>query len=267
MNVRRGFATVPGAEMDYGVAIPRAAEWDLDFVELTMEGRHRRQRVREEAAEIGACAEANGVSLAVHLPLRLDLGSPYERVQEATLREAEDALESATVVDATRAVVHPRTDAYRPAYDDDVLRERLFEALLDLDSYAAHCGVELCVENLTDGLFRLDREFAELFSEGVSACLDTGHAHVAGFDAADQAALLTERGDRIAHVHLNDTRRADTDEHLPFGAGDVEFERLFAAMAETDWSGTVSLEVWTDSWEYLQTSAERLTETLAAVEE
>jgi len=63
-------------------------------------------------------------------------------------------------------------------------------------------------------------------------CLDTGHAFVSGLDAAARAKLLCEHGDRVAHVHLGDTRRGG-DEHLPVGPGRLDFAELAAAMVET----------------------------------
>ena len=59
-------------------------------------------------------------------------------------------------------------------------------------------------------------EFPALFAATDAAmCLDTGHAFVSGLDGAAQAEFLREHGDRVAHVHLNDTRLDDEDEHIP----------------------------------------------------
>lgn len=78
----------------------------------------------------------------------------------------------------------------------------------------------------------------------VAVCLDTGHAHATGHDELWQADFIRQWGDQVAHVHLNDTRQPDDDEHLPVGVGMVDFEVLVDAMREAEWSGTCTHEVY-----------------------
>ena len=59
--------------------------------------------------------------------------------------------------------------------------------------------------------------------------------------------VYREHGDRIAHVHVNETRQPDTDEHLPVGHGTVDFAAIARAMRESDWSGTCTHEIY--SWD------------------
>ena len=94
------------------------------------------------------------------------------------------------------------------------------------------------------------RDFPDLFerTDAVS-CLDTGHAYATGHDAETQASLFRTHGNRISHLHLNDTRR-DDDEHLPVGLGKVDFDALTTAMRETDWSGTCTHELYSFDIEY-----------------
>ena len=68
-----------------------------------------------------------------------------------------------------------------------------------------------------------------------------------GYSGAEQAALIREHGDRTAHVHLNETRQPDRDEHLPLGHGVVEFAPVAQALVETGWSGTCTHEIY--SWD------------------
>jgi len=253
-DVRRGFVV---QDTDYREAIPRAAEWGLDFVEIPMEGCHDRHGIRDQANSIGALAKTEGVDVLVHLPFRVDLASPYERVREATHRELEDCIEAADCVSARKAVLHPRTDALRAVYDDETLRGQLVDRILDLDSYADHAGIELCVENLPGDFFTLADHFPDLMDRGVSVTFDTGHAHVDGLDAADQAAFLREYGEAVSHVHLNDTRGDDENEHLPPGAGAVDLETALAPLRD-GWTGTVSVDVRIADWEYLGASVRRL---------
>jgi hypothetical protein len=65
-----------------------------------------------------------------------------------------------------------------------------------------------------------------------------------GHGLAEQAAFLRQHGDRISHVHRNDTRRDDDDEHPPVALGQLNFEPLATAIRETDWTGPCTHEVF-----------------------
>jgi sugar phosphate isomerase/epimerase len=235
MTIRRGLATP--AAMDYREAIPAAAEAGLDVVELAMEGPHRPSEVHDAASEVNALAATEGVELFVDLPFGLDLASPNKRIRRTARQGHEEAIEAAAAAGATTAVLRAETAAYRPAYDDERLRERFVEMALDLDSYADHAGLRLCVEYRGNDFLTLDRGFPRLFESGVAACLDTGRAYAAGLDALDQAALFVERGDMIGHVHLTDVDASG--ERVPLGTGALGVDRLLAH-ARDAWSGPVS---------------------------
>lgn len=205
-GIRRGYVAPTG--MDYAVAIPRAARRDLAFVELFVEGSTDRERVADEANELGTLATVYGVGLVVHLPTGVDLASPHEQVQDGALLEMKAALDAAATVDATRAVLRPTPNYGRAPPDAEARRNRLLASVRALDDYAEDRGIRLCLRvpqasiDLRDGLARLFEE------TDADACLDTGLARLAGHDETDQATLLLERDGRIPHLHLRDVRLA-----------------------------------------------------------
>ena len=256
MDERTGFVTQIG--MDREAAFDVAADLGFDFVEVMLDGPSAHRNVDPESVRESAGERA--LDLAVHLPFTLDVGSPHDHVREGALRELRAAIEVAAAFDAEKAVVHASSNAWRPAWDGETVRETVVDSLADLDAFAAERGVELCAENVPGDWFSIE-EFDRLFAEtGVSMTLDTGHARIDGLDSAETAAFVADRADRVSHVHLNDTRQP-ADEHLPFGAGTIDFEQIFAAFPD-DWSGTLSLEVFTLEYAYVETSKEHLDELL-----
>jgi sugar phosphate isomerase/epimerase len=184
-------------------------------------------------------------------------------VREGSLRELEAAIDAAAAAGATTAVAHAETDAWRGAWGADDLRGTLHDAVERLDRYGRERGVVVCFENIPRGLFTT-HDLRDLFAETeAAATLDTGHARMDGVDAGGMAAIVRDHPDRVRHVHLNDTRRA-ADEHLPFGAGTIDFETLFAAFP-ADWGGTLSLEVFTESYDYVAESLAQLRRVLDGV--
>ncbi len=260
MNVRHGFLVEWPADLD--AALDVAAERDFDYVELNMDYAFERERV--DAEEVRRAAATRDVDLLVHLPYRLTAASPHEHVREGAVRELEAAIDAAVEMGAEKGVFHAVSLAHSEKWDPDEIRASVYDCVRRIDEHASDRGFTACVENLKTDFFDAS-DFPELFERtGGVACLDTGHAHVTGQSLAEQADLLREWGDHISHVHVNDTRRDDEDEHLPVGLGKLDFELLADALRETDWSGTLTHEVETFDYEYAAFGRDRLARLLDA---
>jgi sugar phosphate isomerase/epimerase len=252
MGIRRGFVTQVG--MEYEEAFGRADEFGLDFVELMLDGDHERTRLDSEA--VRESADENDIDLAVHLPFKLDIASPFEHVREGALRELLAAIETAADCGAEKGVVHASTSAWSPAWEHADLHEHLLDSVRELDTFADEHDFEVCVENVPGDFFPSE-SFPRLFDEtGANMTFDTGHARMNGMDSDEMADFLDTHGERVSHLHLNDTRRP-ADEHLPFGAGTLDFETILAPLRQ-GWTGTLSIETFTLDWNYIETSVERL---------
>ncbi|SIR55146.1 Sugar phosphate isomerase/epimerase [Haladaptatus litoreus] len=246
MTIRQGLmvcGTVPDED-----AFSFAAEQGFDFVELDME-----QAFPPQAIDIPSVCRTltnHDLDVVVHLPYRLDPGSPHDHVRDGACRQLERAIDTAVELGAEKGIFHAESRGFPHVWGHETLRESLYESVRRLTRYARERDFEVCVENLKKDFFDCG-DFPTLFAEtNAVACLDTGHAYVTGHDADSQAALLRNHGNRISHLHLNDTRQTDDDEHLPVGLGKLNFEALATAMRETDWSGTCTHEVYLFDIEY-----------------
>ena len=249
MALDLGFVTQ--TTMHYSDALPAAAAMELDYVELMLDGHHERSDLDTDA--VRAAADDTDLDLAVHLPFCLDIGSPSEHVREGAIRELSAAIETAADLDAEKAVVHASSDAWRPAWDEETIKSHILDSLSELQVVAAEFGVELCVENVPGEWFGLD-DFERLFEEtDCSMTFDTGHAYIDGSDSAAQAEFVASNADRISHVHVNDTRK-QADEHVPVGSGFLDFGRILDPLEDA----TLSIEVFTPSYEYVGLSANTL---------
>lgn len=255
MDARTGFVTQLG--MDPITAIERAGEYGFEYVEVMMDGPTERHRFAELREAILETLRTNHLDLCVHLPFGgIDVASPFEHVREGSVRELEAAIRTALECDAEKGVLHVQTGAWAPAWEHEDLQPLLFESIRELDAFGRERGFEICVENVPRGVFTLETFPALFDATEASMTFDTGHARIDGYDTERMVAFTAEHADRISHVHCNDTRQA-RDEHLPFGSGTIDFERLFDALGD-DWVGTLSLEVFTRDFEYIETSKARL---------
>lgn len=262
-NIRTGFVTqTHTGAVTYGESIAFADEAGFDFVELYLDGASERRAV--DAPEVETlCADA-GLDLLVHLPFAdLDLGTPRERVREACLDEQRATIRTAAEMGAGKAVLHASSHATPPEWDREEVFPNALESIRRLDGFGADHDVEVCVENLP-GVTPTVHDFDAIFEEtDATMALDTGHARVDGLDAGGIAEFAAAHRDRISHVHANDAR-VDADEHVPTGSGTMDFARAFEPMVESDWDGTISIEVYTFDFDYLALSKRKLDECLRA---
>jgi len=253
-SINRGFS-IPG-KMALEAAIDHAAESEFDFVEIIMDG-DRDRRSLTDRNRLADQLERTTLDLVLHLPFNLPIGSPYEHVRRGAKAEMEACIDAAADLGATKAVVHAESGAGSPMWQRADLRSTLIPAIDEIDTYAAEHGVELCTENVFGTSFPITA-FADLLeATDTSMTLDTGHALISGYDVTELAAFVTRHADRISHVHLNDNRGADTDEHLPFNFGTIDFETILEPLRE-DWTGTLCLEVDTSNLQYIDESKRHL---------
>ena len=115
----------------------------------------------------------------------------------------------------------------------------------NLNSYSAHSGVMIAVENammvnifrpLNFSLFNSIREM-EHFDNLV---FDTSHYAIAGLDILEVWEVLKER---VKNIHLSNNYLKGFDDHaLPFD-GHLPLDRFLAALKRDDFSGRVVLEL------------------------
>lgn len=237
-------------------AVEFAAEHGFEFVEVKMQGVTDRAALESAPAAFGERLDEYDVDLLVHLPYQLDIGSPHPYVREGSVDELEACLECAGALGAEKATVH----AESRAWIGGDRRENVLESIDRLDGTAAEFGVELCAENPLRGTVPIHDFDAVFDATDVSMTLDTGHARCDGLSSEEIAAFVAGNAGRISHVHLNDTL-GESDDHLPFGAGTVDFPRVLEALPD-DWNGTLSLEIASADREYLTVSKRRLDRTL-----
>lgn len=239
MVIRQGFMIEQ--TVDFEEATTVAASEGFDFVELNMEYAFHRNRI--DSDEVTRTLTENGLDLVVHLPYRLDPGSPHPKAREGALSELEAAIDVAVELGAKKAIVHAASDAESKHWGTETLQSTVFSALDRLASYGRDRGLEVCAENLK-GICTASN-FPELFDRTpMAACLDTGHAYATGTHGPAQADLIREYPDRISHIHLNDTRLESDDEHLPVGMGQIDFTAIGHALHETNWTGTCCHEIY-----------------------
>lgn len=245
-----------------------ASDLGFDYVELMMDGDARREVLEQDRESTGDSFEEHGLDALVHLPYPLLIGSPHRHQREGAVEEVKRCIDAATAFGAEKGVLHPDSYGWRRVWEDDELHSLVVDSVRELDEYASEREFEVCVENHGSGSSIDVTEFDVILEETeASMTFDTGHAAIAGMNEQEMVSFLTDNRERVSHLHLNDTRHPDDgyqgrDEHLPLGYGSLDFEIILDPLVDGDWDGTLSIELDTGDFGYLETSKRRLDEIL-----
>ena len=107
--------------------------------------------------------------------------------------------------------------------------------------------VELMLENVpvadvgTGGI----RNFSKVMESvpELNCHLDIAHAFIEGGMGRIKS-YLTSFNERLVHIHIHDNH-GKLDEHLPLGAGSINFKRVIKWLKEIEYSRTITFEVFT----------------------
>jgi sugar phosphate isomerase/epimerase len=231
----------------------------FEFVEIAL-GEGEIPLAEVDPSAIAERADAAGLDVTVHLPYRQALSTPVDRLDDATLSYLGDVLAAGAAAGADTAIAHPgaRGRGHEHA--------RLADRMARLADRGREHGVTVCFETVGyAGGVALEKVGEVADRADAAVCLDVGYAYrEAGADGI--ADFLATYGDRVAHLHVHDTRRRG-DTHLPVGSGDVAFDAVGEAVAAHAPGATAAVEVFTDDLAYLRLSAERFRAAVDPAEE
>ncbi|MBQ7313735.1 MAG: sugar phosphate isomerase/epimerase [Clostridia bacterium] len=200
--------------------------------------------MEEHCKAVRAAAEAAGLEISqVHGPWPTDDTTAENRAE--TLGNMRLAVYGCHCLGSPYLIIHPQMP-YGWGHEEDAdfalsLTVELMKALMpDCEKY----GVTLCLENMPmtahriSTMDRIAEAVALVNHPNAGICLDTGHTNVYGHDLGD-AVRTAGTYLRTLHVHDNDGR---ADRHqLPY-LGTADWSSFTAALAETGFSGVLSLE-------------------------
>ena len=160
-----------------------------------------------------------------------------------TLRNVLRSIEVSAVLGAKVCVVHPANDGSA---------EQNAEFYKTLEPAARRCGVKIALENMwniengkicaaacshpSDFKKHLDLLPADVFV----ACLDIGHAEMAGLDTS-AVEMIYALKDRLHALHIHDNDQVNDSHQLPFTMK-IPFEQVLAALKDVGYSGDVTFE-------------------------
>ncbi|MCF8025400.1 MAG: sugar phosphate isomerase/epimerase [Desulfobacteraceae bacterium] len=238
-------------------------ELGFDYIEVTMDAPYAHHSViKAHKAEFCQLLNSFGMDLVCHLPTFVSTADLTDTIREASIEESLRSMRMAAELGAIKAVLHPSFIHGLGAMLPDLARKYAMDSMARLLSEADRLRLTVCVENMFPRALSLVRpeDFDALFDRFPNAklTLDTGHANIDG-GTKRILGFIRRFPDRIGHIHASDNRGRD-DDHLPIGAGTIDFAEVVNALKEIGYNETITLEVFSKDREYLAISRNKLEE-------
>jgi len=241
--------------------IEEIGEMDFDYVELTMDPPEATpQRVLAQKRSVQELLHRYGMGIIGHLPTFVWTSDLYESLRKASIQENLDALEAGAELGIKKVVLHPGYITGLGKFLLDKARTYGMESIEAILKKATSLGITLCIENMFPQAHFLSNphEFQEVFQSfpDLRLTLDIGHANLGG-GKNRSSEFIHQYGHRISHVHANDNFGKE-DNHLPIGAGIIDFEKILRELKEAQYDETLTLEIFSKDRDYLKISKEKI---------
>lgn len=208
------------------------------------------KELKEYFGNLKKIADEIGLEIGqVHAPYYFI--DPEKMLEKKFIKRFENSVKATRFLGSDYLVVHPIVlDDPENNYKKNLQMNAEFYG--SLYSVMKEYGVTVAVENM-DAINPLKKtgvpstvssgekinDILDLLGEGYCACLDTGHAFVAGQEPAHMARIL---GNRLKLLHLHDNDGND-DLHTPPRCGYINWDDFLQALKDINYKGYINMEV------------------------
>ena len=240
------------------------AELKFDYLELAMDPPHGDYKsVKRQKRDIQETLKRYDLELVCHLPTFLSTADLTDRLRQASIDEVFASLEVAADMEPLKVVLHPSYIMGLGAFVPELTRGHALESLEVIVEKAHALGLCLCLENMfprTQWLIH-PQEFVDILAKfpTINLLLDIGHAHIEDSGGGKCLRFIEMFRDRIGHVHVSDNYGKE-DQHLPIGAGIIDFSKVVKALKGIGYNDTITLEVFSRDRDYLKLSKKKMEE-------
>jgi sugar phosphate isomerase/epimerase len=218
------------------IEVERIGRAGFDFVDLTMEGP---AATHFDIRAVKGLLEQHNLGVVGHTDPVLPWAYPVEGIRRACFDELCRCADIFAGLGAKIMNIHP-CYAAPPAARGKIV-EYNAAAIVPIAEAAAQRGLVLALENFLPP-FAGTETFGLLFeaAPALKLHLDTGHCALGGDSVA---AFCKAFGQRLVHVHCSDNR-GRADDHMPLGAGSIDWQQVVRALQKASYNSSVTLEVF-----------------------
>lgn len=171
--------------------------------------------------------------------------APFPTYNKKVLDQVKKAIECTAEAGGKICIVHP--DNYKGAKENA-------EIYYELLPFAKAHGVKIATENMWNWDYEKDialpaacshhddflAHIKEINDEYFVACLDIGHAEMAGLGTS-AVQMIKTLGSNLQALHIHDNNKKNDNHWIPFSM-DIDFDKVIKALKEIDYKGEFTLE-------------------------
>jgi sugar phosphate isomerase/epimerase len=239
----------------------------FEFMELSMDPPQAHYTtIRQIKKSITQALKFHSMKLICHLPTFVSTADLTDSIRNASLQEMFSSLEVASELEAQKVVLHPGHIGGMGVFVMDIALKNAVESLEAIIVKAERLGLCICLENMFPKCqaFFEPNDFFNIFERfpKLKLTLDTGHANIGSQDGQRIFEFIKHFGRRIGHLHVSDNL-GKRDDHLPIGAGKLDFSRIVKALKDLHYDDTVTLEIFSEDRSQLRKSRDSFQAMLA----
>ena len=233
----------------------------FDYLELTMDPPQAHYTtIRQQMGSILSALSSHAMNVICHLPTFVSTADLTESIREASLQEIFHSLEVAAELGSQKVVLHPGHIGGLGAYVMETAQAYANESLAAIINRAQNLGLGICLENMFPRCrsFFKPADFVEILQRfpDLKLTLDTGHASIGDPGGRRILEFIKNFGPRIGHLHISDNF-GERDDHIPVGAGKIDFLKIVKALKKCGYDDTATLEIFSEDRRELQASRDR----------
>jgi sugar phosphate isomerase/epimerase len=239
---------------DLAAEIDFIASSGFDFIDITLEYPKTHIDVIDRQGVLTKLSQS-GLEVIGHTTYYLPFASPINAIREAAVNDVIRCLGFFKEAGARIVTVHPDPGIGAIETKTTISLNALSFKIIS-DEAAKH-DLTVVVENVP-GAFSSVESLNPILKAvpGLRFHLDVGHAFI---NRNRFKHLLSTFKDKLLHVHVSDNRWRG-DDHMPLGAGNINWKDVIAAIKNTGYDSTFTLEVFSDDRRYVLGSRDKLKE-------
>lgn len=217
----------------------------FDFVDLTLEPLFSRD---VDVNSVKKDLEETAIEIIGHTSPFLPVIFPLKKIREASIEEFIKYIDFFHDLEVTLMNVHPSLNG--TLMDAESVFRYNKEFITNINNICRDKGITLMVESVLKP-FNTPESFERLLEglDDVMVHLDVGHCNI-NTDRNLTEDFFRTFGERIVHVHFSDNT-GDRDNHLPLGCGNIDWVEAVSILRKYGYESTVTLEVFSQSRDYL----------------
>ncbi|HMK82650.1 MAG TPA: sugar phosphate isomerase/epimerase [Candidatus Bathyarchaeia archaeon] len=230
--------------------IIRIKRLGFDYVEIGIEEPLATPRIlTRQRKRIMRLLSDNEMGAIGHSAYWVQFGSAHEKARRGWIEEAKDMIRVASQLELDLLNFHFYGKLGRVGHTQEsvnIFLENFSNAMRELCQFSKRKRVELMLENVpvADGGTGGIRNFSKVMESvpELNCHLDIAHAFIEGGMERIKS-YLTRFNERLVHIHIHDNH-GKLDEHLPLGAGSINFKSVIKWLRQIEYSRTITFEVF-----------------------